>query len=321
MPTPKAEHLLCMILSSKDAYDVLISGYHLYYCLMDEFGTVSFRYVDSTNGDDKQLRCGGFDFSTSSMYHPEWAKRNSSSMGYGLLARFPNDANLKFNICRKTTAAQKKILDDEKVVSSSNDITVATLQTLMIKNRTLALTDPMAFVAAAFQVSRDGLQNAITVHKCKNGFNPTVNVSLFDSHLVRKVRQISEVREERRPVYNLKHRQPVYDLECGLSHPTWLYKTKNGGVIALLLHLLMNVQFRDGTSWTFRYMKDTKDLLVLVPHSECGATMEVVATIFRQGKDRGTKINAKYFDQSGKAGETMVIGRDNIGVFDRSLLG
>ena len=49
--------------------------------------------------------------------------------------------------------------------------------------------------------------------------------------------------------------------------------------------------------------------------------MEVVATIFRQGKDRGTKINAKYFDQSGKAGETMVIGRDNIGVFDGSLLG
>ena len=119
--------------------------------------------------------------------------------------KYSNDANMKFNIMRKTTAAQKKLLDDEKIVSLSDDITITQLQTLMIKNRTLALADPMAFVAMAFQVTQDVLQKAITVHKCKNGFHATVDGSIFARNLVRNVRQISDMREERHLVYNLKH--------------------------------------------------------------------------------------------------------------------
>jgi hypothetical protein len=81
----------------------------------------------------------------------------------------------------------------------------------------------------------------------------------------------------------------------------------------------MNVQFRDGTSWTFKYLKDTKEVIILLPFSQCGGTMDVVATIYRQGKERGTRIYTKFFSRDGKAGHAMEVGQDNIGVFDGSL--
>jgi hypothetical protein len=59
----------------------------------------------------------------------------------------------------------------------------------------------------------------------------------------------------------------------------------------------MNIQYRDGTSGTFKYLKNTKEVLLLVPFFKCGGTMEVVATtIYRHGKDRGSHIVSKCFD-------------------------
>jgi hypothetical protein len=228
---------------------------------------------------------------------------------------------LEFNVIKKSTEAQKKTLNDERLVSSEDVITTEDIQRLMIKNRTLAIMDPMEFVATAFQVTRTVLQDAITVHQSGTGFFALVDPSIFDINLVRKVRQISDVRDDRRPVYKLKQRRPVYDLESGVSRQTWLYHTENDAIVSLLLHLLMNVQYRDGTSWTFKYLKNTKEVLILVPFSQCGRTMDVVASIYRQGKQRGTRIYSKFFGSSGKAGGSMVIGQDNIGVFDGSLLG
>jgi hypothetical protein len=85
----------------------------------------------------------------------------------------------------------------------------------------------MEFVVTAFQVSRTVLQDAITVHQSGTGFFALIDNSIFDIKMVRKVRQTSEMREECHPVYKLKHRQPVYDLESGLSRQTWLYHTEN----------------------------------------------------------------------------------------------
>jgi hypothetical protein len=322
IPAPKAEHLLCMTLSPTDSKDPVILDYNLFYCALDDNGEISIRYINGENGDDERIRTGGFQFGASAAYYPAWAQPHCLLEAYGLRARYPNAANLIFNVAKKSSVAQRRTLNDEKMVSCEEVITVADIQTLMTKNKTLAITDPMEFVATAFQVTRSQLKEAITVHRSGTGYFALIDRSVLDDvNLVRRVRQISDVREARRPVYKLKDRRPVYDLESGLSRQNWLYDSQNDAVVSLLLHLLMNVQFRDGTSWTFKYLKNTKEVIILVPFSRCGGTMEVVATIYREGNQRGTKIYSRFFESGGNAGPSMVIGRDNIGVFDGSLLG
>jgi hypothetical protein len=113
------------------------------------------------------------------------------------------------------------------------------IQTLMTKNRTLAITDPMEFVSNAFQVSRASLEGAITVHQSGTGFFALVDHTIFDTRVVRKGRQTSDVSEGRCQIYKLKHRRLVYEFESGWSGRTFLYSTGNDDIIPLLLHLLM----------------------------------------------------------------------------------
>jgi hypothetical protein len=190
----------------------------------------------------------------------------------------------------------------------------------MTKNRTLALTNPLEFVSKHFQLTGSSLKAAIRVHRSGIGYYATVDTSVFDRSLFGTIQQIGDMRPERRPVYALKQRMTVYNLETDTSEETWIYKSKSGAIVALLLHLLMNVHSRTGTSWSFKYLMNTKELIVLVPESECLGTMQVVATIFRTTKTRGTKVFARYFDNTGTALPPMVIGKDNIGAFDGSFL-
>jgi hypothetical protein len=127
------------------------------------------------------------------------------------------------------------------------------------------------------------------------------------------------MKPERRPVYDLKQRTTIYNVELATSEETWFYKTRSGAVISMLLHLLLNVQPRSGVSWSLKYLVDTKELILLVPSGVAG-TMEVVAVIFRQDNKKGTKVLSHLFDTTGKALSATVIGKDNIGAFDGSFL-
>jgi hypothetical protein len=48
--------------------------------------------------------------------------------------------------------------------------------------------------------------------------------------------------------------------------------------------------------------------------------MEVVATMFRTGKAKGTKVQTRYFNSKGKALGAMNIGKDNFGIFEGSFM-
>jgi hypothetical protein len=319
MLASKAEHSLCVLLSNKDSKDVIIGGYDLFFCKMDSNGVIDICRLDARDGKEKRVSTGGFEYGENTHYYPEWAHPYSTFKGYGLRARFPNAANLEFNVVKKKTVPQKKALDDEQVLANEETMSVEAIQTLLTKNRSLAITDPLGFAADYCQLSRDVLKSAIMVSECASGFSAVINTSVFDYLIFRNIRQISDMKPERRPVYDLKQRTTIYNVELATSEETWFYKTRSGAVISMLLHLLLNVQPRSGVSWSLKYLVDTKELILLVPSGVAG-TMEVVGVIFRQDNKKGTKVLSRLFDTTGKALSATVIGKDNIGAFDGSFL-
>jgi hypothetical protein len=82
IPVRKAEYLLCMILSNKASFDVIIHGYNLYYCVRDENGEVLVRFIDGENGVNATVRPGGFQFGSTASYYPAWAKPHMSLAPY-----------------------------------------------------------------------------------------------------------------------------------------------------------------------------------------------------------------------------------------------
>jgi hypothetical protein len=50
LTAPKAEHLLCLTLSKKEAKDVVVVGYDLYYSVLNAYGQVDVRCLDAIMG-------------------------------------------------------------------------------------------------------------------------------------------------------------------------------------------------------------------------------------------------------------------------------
>ena len=85
--------------------------------------------------------------------------------------------------------------------------------------------------------------------------------------------------------------------------------------MALLLHLLLNVRRKGGSSWTFRFLKHTKELVLVVPIAKNKTTMEAVGTLFREDNAVGTKVLCRYFDRRGEALAAFQVATDDDGFF------
>jgi hypothetical protein len=189
--------------------------------------------LNANDGTETAVRKGRFNNSQGLHYHPKWAKPYCNYQSCGLLTRFPNEANLELNVGKKTLALQKKTLDEEHVLSDDEHIATRDIQRLMKKNRTLALTNPLEFVANHFELSGGASLKAAIMHASGTGFYAVVDATVFDCHLYGTIQQLGHMRPEQRPVHALKQRMTVYNLELDTLEETWIYKNKSGDIIAL----------------------------------------------------------------------------------------
>ena len=86
--------------------------------------------------------------------------------------------------------------------------------------------------------------------------------------------------------------------------------------MAVLLHLLTNVKRRTGKSWTFQLLKDTRELLLIVPVARNNTTMQVTATLFCHEYSDGVKVMCRYLNHEGDADPAFEVVIDDDGYFE-----
>jgi hypothetical protein len=86
--------------------------------------------------------------------------------------------------------------------------------------------------------------------------------------------------------------------------------------MALLLHLLTNMKRKTGKPWTFLTLKNTRELILIVPVARNNTIMQVTATLFRQEYGDSTKVMCRYLNCHGKAEPAFIVAVDDKGYFD-----
>ena len=214
---------------------------------------------------------------------------------------------MQFNVKKKISPGQQKILQDKTVFLMDNEIGSKNLQVLLNKNRTLVID--VDFVAAVFMADPSDLRAAIRVEPVGDGFVAFVDDSIFQKVKVlrcqvRQIRQMDQVKPSRWPQLDRMEGD-----ECS-------YGSRSSAVMGLLLHLLTNVKRRTGKSWTFKMLKHTKELVIIVPVTKNKTTLEIVCTLFRNDNIDGTKVMCRHFDQVGKSYRPFEVSTDNDGYFN-----
>jgi hypothetical protein len=317
MPAPVAEHTMCTCLSNNMAREAIIEGYDLFMCTLDRYDNICVQCIDAEDGSVKSIEEGGFQEGETAHYYPAWAKPFTGLERYGLLARFPNDRNMEFSVCEKTSKAVR----DEKMVSLNPTIELTDIQSLLTKNRSLAIQHPVEFVARVYNIDLETFSKAISVKRggtgLPTGFHAEIDTTVFEKTLVHTVKQIWDTRSARRPVYQLLRVIELTDPVTKEKKVINVYKSEAAAIVNLMLHLLTNVHRRDKKSWAFDYLKNTKELILLVPYSECFGTMDVVATLLRSTPSDASspKVCVRYFGSDGVANKAIVVAKDTVGSF------
>ena len=166
----------------------------------------------------------------------------------------------------------------------------------------------MEFVANLYLLSVKDLRRAIFVETSGEGF-----AARFDREVFRNSRLKGNFQRMKQMDETLSERQPVFERLDGhdVSYPTSAH-----AVVALLLHLLLNIRQKGGSSWTFRKLKHTKELVLVVPVAHNMTTMEAVCTLFRQDNTVGTKVLCRYFDGQGESLAAFEVTTDDDGFFE-----
>jgi hypothetical protein len=310
LPLPVAEESVCSKLKSEEfggCEELAIKGQDLFSCRLNTDGLVEVWGMDWSTKGESMVQSGGFSYGNQAHYRPSWSRGKNWALEYGLKLRFTSDENLKFNIKKKTTAAQRKQLSEETIFSSDYIISSKNVQVLLNKNRSLVID--IAFVSSVFQIEQSVLRSSIRVESVGGGYAAYIDQSVFEKvkslrYQVRQVRQIDQVKPCRQPQLYL------------LPGKVLAYTSKSSAVMALLLHLLTNVKRKTGKSWTFQTLKDTRELILIVPVARNNTTMQVTATLFRQEYPDGAKVMCRYLNTDGKAEPAFEVAVDDDGFFD-----
>ena len=217
---------------------------------------------------------------------------------------------MTYNVLPKLLEIQRETLQNKKVVSSEYCIEGKDIQNLFLKNKTLAITKPLEFVVSHFFLSCDVLRESISIETSGEGFIAVLQMkSINPKGGFHRFKQISETVKSRRPVFDLLDDQ----IE-------WSYRSRSGAIISLLLHMLLNLSKKHDASWMLHYLQHTKEVLILVPLSDNLGTMEVVATIFRTTKKRGSPVLCRFFRSTNDVLPWFEVGQDTFGFFDGTFL-
>jgi hypothetical protein len=270
-------------------------------CNLNEHGQVEVWTMNSDSHERTRVVTGGFSIGDKAHYRPHWSGRDGLPPELLLRVRFSSDNNLVFNVKEKCKGAEQKKMESETVVSNKDEIDSKDIQVLMNKNRSIVLD--IEFVAKVFYLDPTKLVSAIRVEQSGNGFLACIDQDIFSSCKLRKIKQLDQVREERIPVFDR------------LEGDVLAYGSKGTAVLSLLIHLLMNITWKNGSYWSFRCLKNTKELVLIAPVSRNKTTYEVVGTLFRNDAKLGTKVYCRYLNNLGKTLPAFVVSQDDEGRF------
>ncbi len=184
--------------------------------------------------------------------------------------------NFTFNVKPKLTMTQRRDLSEEVVHSAVHDIDFNFVQVLLNSNKYLFLEDPIDELSRYFWVSKQKFIQSIVVEQKGHGFLPFLNMNAFEAvRLDSRFLQISEIGVSRRPVVDV--------LET--TSQQWNYNSRNGAILALFVHCIMNVHLRHGNHWAIEYLQDTKEIVLLLPATSGLDTASAVGTFFRNTDD------------------------------------
>jgi hypothetical protein len=305
LPLMVAEEAICKNLkptiSESNFGDMSMRGQDINSCLLDEHGQVEVWTTNADSNDRSRVVTGGFSTVAKSHYHPHWSGGDGLPPELLLRVRFSSDNNLVFNVKEKCRGVERKKMESEPVVSIQDEIDSKDIQVLMNKNRSIVLD--IEFVAGVFYLDPKKLVSAIRVEQSGIGFLACIDQDIFAGCKLRKIKQLDQVREERVPAFDR------------LQGDVLAYGSKGTAVVSLLLHLLMNLTKKNGSSWSFRVLQNAKELVLIVPVSRNKTTYEVVGTLFRNDAELGTKVYCRFFNKLGKTLPAFAVAQDDEGRF------
>ena len=188
--------------------------------------------------------------------------------------RFGSERNKKFTVCEKTSSTAQVRLQQEGVLSHDEDFSFSVVQTMLNRNKSVFLADPIGLIVDTFGLNRSCFVDSIRTTRSSDGTGwlSRLNPGIFKNiPLIHPFRQMSEVNIPRRCTFEVKE-----NTELNLS-----YHSREGSVMALLLHLLMNVRLAHRNHWTKGYLTDTKEFVLLIPGNIDQTFGIAVAVVYR----------------------------------------
>jgi hypothetical protein len=121
----------------------------------------------------------------------------------------------------------------------------------------------------------------ITIRSKGKGYIATLDDSAFTNvRLDVEFKQLSDVGVNRRPVIDI----------LNATTDDWSYRSRNGAILALFMHSIMNLHLRMCEHWSIDYLLNTKELLILLPVTREQDTAAVVGAMYRSDDDDRIRI-------------------------------
>ena len=276
IPAPKAEEIVCKLLKPNVTFyfDCVIRGVDLFWSVIDSSGNASVfrrRYSDCRS---YPLLPVNFISNAHSYYYPIWAQLDKPLNRSGLGVRFGTEKNRKFSVCEKSGPAARTRLNGENILALEEDFLFGNVQTLLNKNRSVFIADPVGLIVKSFGINRHCFSDSIRTRRSVdgNGWLSSLNPAVFHGiPLMHTFRQPHQVDASRRSCFDLA--------KAGTGSIS--YKSRDGSVMALLLHLLTNVRVSHKNHWTKDFLNDTKEFVLLIPGNTEHTCAVAVGVIMR----------------------------------------
>jgi hypothetical protein len=223
----------------------------------------------------------GFTDSKSSHYYPEWARYRDVSKYCWNHIRMSSKSNFKFSIAQKSGKTQLAALERESVHFESTSVDFKAVQVLLNSNKYLHISDPVGELSKYLGVTKEIVVSAITMREKGRGFLASLDTSALSRvKLDVQFWQIDGVSVNRRPVIDV----------LNTTKDGWSYRSRNGAVLALFLHCVMNLHLRHADHWSIDYLRNSKEIIILLPLSAEQDTTAAVAAVYRSVTDDCLRI-------------------------------
>jgi hypothetical protein len=211
----------------------------------------------------------------------KWASTGDVSKYCSNHVQMTSKANFCFSVIEKASRSQIDAMEKETVHFELPGVEFDKVQVLLNSNKYLHVSDPIGDLASYFGSSKEAMVRAIQVRVKGQGFIPYLDPSFFTAvKLDSRYQQIDKVRVNRRPIIDV----------LNSSIRGWSYRSRNGAIMALFLHCISNVHLRHANHWSIDYLRNTKELIILLPLTMKQDTTAAVAAVYRCNTDNNLRL-------------------------------